>query len=60
MWDWGGANGFDVDTGSTQGNHFQYAYKLEWGGGEEHCICTCIAVTALLYHYTELYKLLSN
>ena len=27
MWDWGGANGFDVVTSSTQNMHSQYAFN---------------------------------
>ena len=29
MWDWGGGNAFDVDTGSTRNMHSQYA--SDWG-----------------------------
>ena len=27
IWDWGGVNGFDMDTGSTQNMHSQYAFN---------------------------------
>ena len=37
MWDLVGANGFDVDTGSTQTMHSQYAFNLDW----ENTVCTC-------------------
>ena len=30
LWDWGGASGFDVDTGSTQNLHSQYAFNSDW------------------------------
>ena len=33
MWNWGGDNGFDVDTGSTQNIHSQYAFKHQLGPG---------------------------
>ena len=35
MWDWGEANGFDVNTGSTQNMYPQYAFNSDW---VEHCI----------------------
>ena len=28
MWNWGGANGFDVDTGST---HYTHSQCADWG-----------------------------
>ena len=31
MWDWGGANGFEVDTGSTKNMYPQYAFNSDWG-----------------------------
>ena len=33
-WDWGGANGFYVDTDSTQSMYSQYTFNSDLG---EHC-----------------------
>ena len=30
MWDWGGANGFDVDTASFHPNYY-YPFNSDWG-----------------------------
>ena len=31
MWDWGGANSFDMVTGSTRNMHFPYALNSDSG-----------------------------
>ena len=35
---WGGANGFDADTSSTQNMRFPYAFNSDWG---DHCCIAC-------------------
>ena len=54
MWDWGGNNGFDVNTGSTQNMHFQCAFNSDQG---EHCIQTltlCLKLCLSLPHLKHL------
>ena len=51
MWDWGGANGFDVVTSSTQNMHSSHAFY------SEHCK---VPLVSMLEHHYNSHMLLDH